>query len=147
MKEVFLLEHYKRYGMDDNSGIVIEDSIIVGYFTTQQQLNQAVLRCKDCAIPKEELRVYTYPLDYGTNQKNVYVLMYEYTLLEQDGLFDYNYLFAPRTSAIECRQYKEALLQEDEYKPFIGKEYRGTADGFSIRKIPLDHVFAVSRFE
>ncbi len=139
-KKIFLLEYIDYYGFDETDGENIESRNIIGYFTTQEKLNEAKALCLQDEISEKDLYVTEYNIKAGANQKFVYLLNYEYSIKVNDEYTDYYYYFEPQVNAKQCNEQKKQLLKESKYKKTPEKIYYDSPDGFYIDKIKLDYI-------
>ena len=147
MNKLYMLEHFVNDGKDVKCGVPIEDVQLVGFFSTTENLNQAIFYCNRVGVPSDELRIQTFFLDIAATQRNVYVLSYSYRVYEEEEYYDYFVMFAPATNERHCRQLKAALLRLPEYQPSPEHEFLLSSNGFYIHKYPLDHIMPVTSFD
>lgn len=142
MGKIFLLETRIFYYFDENDGENVEDIYLVGYFSTQEKVAMAIEKCVNAGVKKEELVCTEIDFSMSKNQKYVYVLWYEYSIIDENGDYtDYYYKFPPLTNIKKCIRLKEKLLKENFYKPIKTKIFDDYTDrGFSINKEKIDEI-------
>ena len=142
-KKIYLLEFVEVFGYDDNDDEYIEDREIVGFFTSQQKLNDAQQKLVKLGIKDEHLKTTEYDVDLSYNQVNIYVLVYEYTIMKDELYEDYYYSFEPRSSRQKCKILQNELITNNsKFHHNENKIYDTDSDnGFSIRTFKLDCIY------
>ena len=80
--KLYLLEliNYDHYdALEDEH---VEDRWIIGYFSDLTILESAIALCEERKETEEKICITEIPFDCSPNQKFVYVLFYEYSILE-----------------------------------------------------------------
>lgn len=137
MNTIYIVERFVYHGRT-SEGVIIEDVEPIGYFTGKKQVAKALAQCKRDGISRNNLRVLRYPLSFGNNQKEVYVLLYEYCTSPIDGISEYYYIFPPCKSEADCLRLRDTLLRNPEFSPSDEKEYYESEDGFRIQSYEIN---------
>lgn len=144
-RKITLIELVSFEGIDETDNERIEDRYIVGYFFNQDKINDAILLCKEKKEKDEEIVLTEYEMECSPNQKYVYVLSYEYTIIVNDQFQDFYYIFEPQSSKRKCFLMKQSLTKDKKYQRSPEKIYEdNTIDGFYIAKMEIDCVFTVN---
>lgn len=143
-KKIFLLEYidYDHYDEIDQENV--EERYIIGYFSSEYYLNVAKKHCQEKGIKKDLLVVTDYYVNLRSNQKNIFLLNYEYSILRNNEYEDYYYYFEPCGTMRECMVLKERLLEESKYQADRNKIYNDSIDGFFIKKIKINFLSHIS---
>lgn len=81
-----------------------------------------------------------YELNLRKNQKNIYVISYEYSIKNRDKYTDYSYVFSPLESYKKCLLLIEDLKQNKKFSYNNKKIYLDDTDnGFYIEKVKIDY--------
>lgn len=141
---IYLLEliDYDHYDETDNEDV--EERYIIGYFSNKESLEQAIALCQKRKTPHEEIRISEIAMECGNNQKYVYVLFYEYSIMDNGDWADYYEYFAPQSSYSKCVAQKKQLKQISKYQDNKSRIYDDSIDGFRIEKIKMNYIAHVS---
>lgn len=139
-KALFLLElidydHYDEIDKED-----VEERYIIGYFSNTKCLDDAISLCKKRKEINEKTEITEFNFECGYNQKFVYVLFFEYTLLKDNEYSDFYEYFEPQSSYKKCIIQKEKLLKMDKYKNRYNRIYEDSKDGFRVEKIKINFI-------
>ena len=142
---IYRLDKVKFYRFDWKDKEEVEDRFKLGYFSSLEELDKAVAICVENDIPFKNLEAMRFDFDYKKNQKYIYELGYEYSILNRKKQYvDYDYLFAPQNSLAACKKLKKEVLKIDKYKPAPEKIFDDEApDGFYIEKLKLNKLYSV----
>jgi len=134
---IYRLEKFKFYYYDNEENENVEDVYVLGYFTSYEQLENAINICQNYGIKKEELRFFKFDLKLRDNQKYIYELSYSYSMLDSNMQYvDYSYVFAPQSCKKSCLQLKVDLQKDVKYQSNDKKIFdEETQDGFWIEKL------------
>ena len=100
-KRIFRLEKIKFYYYDKAEKENVEDLYVLGYFSSREELDKAMLICKQYGIDGGELSVQEFLVELAENQKFIYELSYEYSVLNADGQYvDYSYVSAKKPGTL-----------------------------------------------
>ncbi len=149
-RKITLLDLVDFRGIDEKDNEPIEGRWIIGYFLDEKIKNKALEIYEEKKEGNEEIQIKEFDFSCSPNQKYVYVLFFEYSVLiddaEQDKNIDpddqytyYYYYFEPLSSYEKCLKLKEKLLEDDKYKV---KDYMiyDSDDGFHIEKIKINEI-------
>lgn len=144
-KRIFRLEKIKFYYYDKAEKENVEDLYVLGYFSSREELDKAMLICKQYGIDGGELSVQEFLVELAENQKFIYELSYEYSVLNADGQYvDYSYVFPPQRSRGRCLRLKTELQKQKKYRPESRKIVDITTDdGFWTEKCCLNKLYNV----
>ena len=139
-KPLFLLElidydHYDEIDKED-----VEERYIIGYFLSSKHLNEAVSLCEKRKNFNEKIKVTEFDFECTYNQKFVYVLFFEYSILKDNEYSDFYEYFEPQSSYEKCVRQKESLRKLNKYKKSQNRIFEDSEDGFRIEKIKIDFV-------
>lgn len=142
-KKIYLLEFVEFFGYDDKDSEDIEDREIVGFFTSQQKLNNAQQELVKLGINAEYFKITDYDVELGYNQKNIYVLVYEYTIIKDELYEDYYYSFEPQSNKRKCKILQNKLIvSNSKFHHNENKIYGTDSDnGFYVRTLKLDCIY------
>lgn len=143
--KIYLLERYEYYGFDKAEKENIEKCYILGYYDLKKELEKGIETCNRHGIKKDEIRVVPYTVNIRKGQKNIYILTYEYSLLNKNEEFiDYEYIFAPKRSRRKCVQMKKKLKRIKKYSYSDKKIYVSkSTEGYWISKYCLNKLYSV----
>ena len=68
-KKIFRLDKVKFYYYDSVDNENVEDLYVLGYFDSQEELDKALLVCKQYGVDKGELSVQEFFVELANNQK------------------------------------------------------------------------------
>lgn len=144
-KKIFRLDKVKFYYYDSVDNENVEDLYVLGYFDSQEELDKALLVCKQYGVDKGELSVQEFFVELANNQKFIYELSYEYSVLNSDKQYvDYSYVFPPQRSREKCLGLKFELQKLKKYRPSQNKIVdKKTDQGFWIEKWELNKLYSV----
>lgn len=144
-KKIFRLDKVKFYYYDSVDKENVEDSCVLGYFSSQEELDKALLVCKQYGVDKGELFVQEFFVELANNQKFIYELSYEYSVLNSDKQYvDYSYVFPPQRSREKCLDLKFELQKIGKYRLSQNKIVdKMTDEGFWIEKLKLNKLYSV----
>ena len=139
-KTLYLLElidydHYDEIEKED-----VEERYIIGYFLNPKHLNQAISLCKERKEINEKINITEFNFECSYNQKFVYVLFFEYSILKNNEYFDFYEYFEPQSSLKKCIKQKEKLLKMKKYKNSYDRIFDDSKDGFRVEKIKIDFI-------
>ena len=141
MKKILtLLEliDYDYYDVIDKENV--EERYIVGYFFNSKCFNEAISLCETRKEINEKIKITEFNFECNYNQKYVYVLFYEYSILNNNEYTDYYEYFEPQSSYKKCLNQKNKLLKNNKYKKSFNRIFDGSKDGFRIEKIKIDFI-------
>ena len=137
-KSYYLVENIKYYYYDEEEQEDVEDRWFVGIFSTFEK-SIKVKKMLETSEYVDDIRITKYDVNCGNNQKYIYILIYEYSLLIDDIYHDYYYNFDPKSSEKECIELRNSLFKLDKYKIDSKKIYdEETYFGFGIMKFEID---------
>lgn len=139
-KALFLLElidydHYDEIDKED-----VEERYIIGYFSNSKNLDDAISLCKKRKEINEKIEITEFNFECGYNQKFVYVLFFEYSILKDNEYSDFYEYFEPQSSYKKCIIQKGKLLKMDKYKNRSNRIYEDSNDGFRVEKIKINFI-------
>ena len=142
---IYRLDKVKFYRFDWKDKEEVEERFNLGYFSSLEELDKAVAVCVENDVPFKSLEAMRFDFDYKKNQKYIYELGYEYSILNKKKQYvDYSYLFAPQNSIAACKKLKKEVLKIDKYKPAPEKIFDDQApDGFWLVKLKLNNLYGV----
>lgn len=145
MRRFYFVEFVRYFYYDEIDQEDVETRYTVGYFTSMVLANKAIEKCmKERGLPRSEFKIYTLDIECGNNQKYLYVLYYEFSLLDKEGNYlDYYYNFEPCSTKMKCIALKEKLITTKKVKILDDAIYYDSRDGFSINKHEINHVHVV----
>lgn len=145
MSKIYMVEFNRFYYFDQTDGEPVEDKYTVGYFTTKELAEMAIQKCiTETKYNREEFKVVEYDIKLGKNQKYLYVLNYEFSILNSDGLYeDFYYKYTPQTNVKKCRDLKQYLVLNKMINKRENAIYDVSKDGFYIDKIEINFVKVV----
>ena len=138
--KMYILELTEYFGFDECDNEEIEDKKIIGYFLDENIFRYAVRLCKEKKKENEIIVIHECFFNHRKNQRNVYVLNYDYSILSDEGYTDYYEWFEPKSSYKECLKQKESLITLEKYKKDNNKIFFNTEDGFWIDKIEINFI-------
>ena len=97
-KSITLIELVKFYGIDEKDNERIEDRWIVGYFFNKKRIKQALALCKKKKKDDEEIVITQFEMECSPNQKYVYILFYEYSIIVDNQFQDFYEYFKPQST-------------------------------------------------
>lgn len=139
-KKLFLLELVDYDHYDEIDKEAIEERYIIGYFFSKKILEQAILLCEKRKNINEKIKITELNFECGNNQKFVYVLFFEYSILKENEYADFYEYFEPKSSYKKCIEQKNSLLMKEKYKETYDRIYENSKDGFRIEKIKIDFI-------
>ncbi len=144
-KKIFRLDKVKFYYYDSVDKENVEELCVLGYFDSQEELDKALLVCKQYGIDKGELSVQEFFVELANNQKFIYELSYEYSVLNSDKQYvDYSYVFPPQRSREKCLELQIELQKLKKYRPSQNKIVdKMTDEGFWVEKLKLNKLYSV----
>lgn len=148
MKKIYLLEYREFYYHDDFDDEDVEYRRTMGYFSSMEKVNCAIETCINHGIDSTKLFTKEYSFVASKNQKYVYILGYEYSILsnENDDYEDYFYDFEPMQNEEKCWKLKESLMQKKKYMKTPNKIFDSDSiDGFSICKMKIDSIYGLPK--
>lgn len=142
---IFRLDKCKYFYYDKEDDEDVEDRYVLGYFNSPEKLADAIQTCKQYGVAEEELQVQKFALKYTERQKFLYILSYEYAIMNSKNEYiDYSYVFPPQINRQFCNQLKIKLMQEDRYKKTDNKIFDSMPpDGFWIEKVQINKLYSV----
>ena len=140
LREIYFLQHKIFNGIDAKDGESIEENKIIGYFSSEEKLNQAIKLCKESGIEQAQLCVENFKVKLKPLQKSVYVLSHEYSVVEIDGSFtDFEYIFPPKANKSECKKLMRKLESDNKYSYHKDRIYDvQPPKGFLITRFKLN---------
>lgn len=139
-KLIYLLELVDYDHFDESDNVDVEERWIIGYFSSEESLNDAILLCNQRKNENEEITISQKLVECGSNQKYVYVLFYEYSIITDGEYVDYYEYFDPQSSYKKCIALKNELIKDVKYQNDGNRIYDGTVDGFRVDKIKIDFI-------
>lgn len=117
-----------------------EECMVIGYFTTVENVSFVKEKCIANNIPSEQIYVKEIPIVLGNNQKYIYVLSHEYGIKHADGSYtDYEYIFDAKRTKKESEELKVRLQRQDKFRYSPERIYDAQPkDGFLISKTELN---------
>lgn len=141
MNSIYLVEERNFYYYDEKDQENVEENYIIGYFSTLEKAQKAISLCVEQGILRDKLFVEEIPLKYSRLQRNVYVLCYDYAILDDNNEYqDYFYKFPPCTNRAQCMRQKAELLKQDKFSVKPYKIFYNSSDGFYVDKIAINFV-------
>lgn len=144
-KKIYKLEYTTVYYKDSFDNEDVEERYIIGFFSNELLLIEAMNICKFEGMNKDCLQITEYELDCWYDKKYVYVLFYEYSRISNGIQWDYYYSFPPQPNKIKCILQKKSLLNDFNYKNSADKIYYDSKDGFRIKRVLLNFVETENR--
>ena len=139
-KNFYLLELIDYDHFDEKDNEDVEERYIIGYFSSIVTLVKAISLCEERKEANEKIKVTEQEVECGYNQKYVYVLFYEYSILNDNDYSDFYEYFKPQSSYKKCFIQKEELLKLDKYRNNGNRLFDGSIDGFRVEKIKIDYI-------
>ena len=139
-KSITLIELVKFYGIDEKDNERIEDRWIVGYFFNKKRIKQALALCKKKKKDDEEIVITQFEMECSPNQKYVYILFYEYSIIVDNQFQDFYEYFKPQSTFKKCTILKKKLMDNERYQINSIKIYDESIDGFHVEKIKIDYI-------
>lgn len=145
MQKIYLLEYRDFYFHDEKDDEDVEDRVLLGYFSSTIKINEAIEICIQHKIDKSKLQITEYSFKANANQKYVYVLGYEYSILDKNEEYiDFFYNFEPMTNLKQCLFLKNQLIHENKYKVTENKIFDSETDnGFYVSKMQINTLYGI----
>ncbi len=141
MNKIYLVEQISRKGVTPE-GVPIEDVETIGYFSNKKLVEKAKAKCSEAGIDERNVVVTELPLRFGSAQRYVFVLLYEY-YLDTDPKEEYYCTFLPRASEEECLMLRNRMALDPRYRKATGKHYYESSDGFRILRYPINQFYSI----
>ena len=140
-----MVEFNRFYTFDYDDEEAVEDKYTIGYYTSIELANNAIRECiSETGYKYEEFNIIEYNILCGTNQKFLYVLNYEFSIINELGEYvDYYYKFEPCSNISKCLDMKNELIKSDKIKRKNNAIYDVSYDGFYIDKIKINFTSVV----
>ena len=122
----------------------VESRYGIGYFTDEKIKNEAIELCKARKEGGEKIVITKYTLDLNYNQKYIYVLLYEYSIEDNEEYTDYYYRFEPMNNPKKCLEYKQKICNEPRYRDDGNRIFYDTPDGFYIEKAKINMIVHIN---
>lgn len=144
MKIIYRLEEVKYTFYDEFEDENIEERRLLGHFTTVEKLAEAINICISSGIDRNNIFITSFYDQFSSNQKYVYILSHQYSLIENDKYVDYEYIFAPLSNRKKCLLLKTRLQKEKKYA-FDEKRFYNLQppDGFYISKQKINFLYGI----
>lgn len=144
MSIIYRLESVKFYYSDSSDGENVEERLILGHFSSHSKLDEAKKECLKNGFKDSELSVSCFFDEFSYNQKYVYVLTHQYSILNDNRYTDYEYIFPPFSNRKKCLDLKKQLLENPKYAFSEKRCYEvQPPDGFCISKQLIDYLYCV----
>ena len=145
MSKIYMVEFHRFYYFDKLDQEAVEDRYTVGYFSTNELAENAIHKCIcESGYSKKDFQIIEYDLNISKNQKYLYILNYEFSVLNGDGEYeDFYYKYSPCTNVKKCIELKQFLIQNKMINIKKNAIYDVSKDGFYIDKIKIDFVNVV----
>ncbi|MBE5731011.1 MAG: hypothetical protein E7350_03590 [Clostridiales bacterium] len=137
---IYLLELVDYDYFDEVENVDVEERWIIGYFSSEESLNDAISLCNQRKNKNEKITITQKLVECGNNQKYVYVLFYEYSIITDGEYVDYYEYFDPQSTYKKCIALKNELIKDVKYQNDGHRIYDGTTDGFRVYKIKIDFI-------
>lgn len=137
--ELVYFDHY-----DKHDKVNVEERYIIGYFFSAKELERAIKLCEEQKKPGGEIKLTVYNFKCTPEQSYVYVLSYQYTIVNENGEREYVYEnFGPQCFYYKCIIQKEKLLKRRKYRDTRNRIFEDTKDGFKIRQRIVDFIYRI----
>lgn len=141
MKIVYRLDEVTYYCFDEKDSEDVEERIILGFYSSLENLKNAIESYIKYGISKDKLFITSYFDNFTYNQKYVYYLTHEYSIVDSNGeyIMDYEYIFRPYSNKKKCKMLMEKLKNDEKYAYNANRDYKSQPpDGFYIGVAKLD---------
>ena len=147
MKSVYRLERVKYYFFDKVENENVEERFILGHFSSLKKLYEAISICLKNGFCEQELVISTFFDKFTHNQKYVYVLSHQYSIVDEKGMYiDYEYIFNPFSNKGKCVSLMNTLKENSKYSESSSKFYdKQSMKGFYISKQRIDHLYGIPK--
>lgn len=141
MDIIYLVEFLRYYYKDDTDNEDVEDRYTIGYFNSSKLAYKAIKECLeyDEKLNEKDFLITELNFKYTKKQKYLYVLNYEYSIINDENLYeDFYYKYPPCKNKKECKEQKKIITNS---KSFFKKEnaiHDISKDGFYIDKILIN---------
>ena len=144
MREIYRLEYVKKYYYDFEDNENVEERLILGHFSSKEKLDEAKQKCINNGFEESSLIISSFFDKFSKNQKYVYVLSHQYSVLDNDRYIDYEYIFPPLSNRQKCLSLKSCLIEDPKYAFSKKRCYDiQPPDGFYISKQIIDFLYCV----
>ena len=144
MKILYQLEKVEYFGYDPEDDENIEERIVLGHFSSLEKLTEAIEICLQNGINQKNIFISSFFDSFAPNQKYVYVLSHQYSLIDGEQYIDYEYIFPPLSNKKKCLALKEKLKNDPKYAFHEERCYDlDPPDGFCISKSKIDCLYGV----
>ncbi len=145
MKKIYYVEFVRYFYYDENDQEDVETRYTVGYFTSLDLANKAIEECiKESKLDRSEFKIQEFNIECGNNQKYLYVLWYEFSLLDEEGDYlDYYYNFEPCSTKKKCLDLKKELIRTKKVKILENAIYYDSKDGFCVSKEKINQGYII----
>jgi len=144
MRSIYRLESVRKhyYDIEDNENV--EERLILGHFSSKERLEEAKQTCIKNGFKDSNLIITCYYDKFSQNQKYVYVLSHQYSILDNNRYIDYEYIFQPFSNKRKCLELKSRLIEDPKYAFSKKRCYdMQPPDGFYISKQVIDYLYCV----
>ncbi len=141
MDRIYLLEYREYYYHDESDDEDVEYRSAVGYFSDMEKVNSAIKMCVNHGLDSTKLFVKEYSFIANKNQKYVYILGYEFSILhdKSDDYVDYFYIFEPLKNEKDCWKLRDHLVMDKKYMKSSNKIFDSDSEeGFSVCKMKIN---------
>ncbi len=149
IRDLYYIELYEYCYYDKIDDEIVENRSFIGYFFDERRKDEVIEMCNKLKEKREEVIVKKIPFECSPNQKYVYELFYEYSIIRFEEYEDYSYIFEPPFSnRKKCLEKKKELLKDSKYQHREYKVYENYTDkGFYIAKTEINSIYHFTRDE
>ena len=145
IRDLYIIALYDYFYYDKIDDSPVENKCIIGYFFDVKRKDKVIEMCNKLKEKRKEVIVKKIPFECSPNQKYVYELYYEYSIIRFGEYEDYYDIFEPFSSRKKCIEKKKELLKESKFQHRDYKIYDDHTDkGFYIVKTRINNVFNFS---
>ncbi len=141
MDIIYLVEFLRYYYKDNIDNEDVEDRYTIGYFSSSKLAYKAVKECleNDEKLNEKDFIITELNFKYTKNQKYLYVLNYEYSIINDKNLYeDFYYKYPPCKNKKECKEQKKNIINSKNFSKKENALYDISKDGFYIDKILIN---------
>ena len=142
---IFRLSEYKFYSYDEVDKENIEERRILGYFSSEEMLNDSIRLCIESGIDESCLSINAYSLILRKGQRYIFELSYSYSVKTTSGNYvDYDYIFEPKASKDDCLKLKKRLVRQYKFQPTTAKIFDPSVPaGCWVERYDINKLYSV----